>query len=191
MGWVVVDNILLTEQDPLVTATQLVADSGGALQVGDPRLEAAANGASAAVRRYCKWHVAPLRAENLVLDGKGGQRMALPSLHVVAVESVKLAGKELGASEFGWSEAGFLELYGHRFPHRYRSVEIGLTHGFLSAPDLVAIASQVARFALASPMGRTREQAGQIAVSWGTAQGMAWTESALSMMNPYRLGPLP
>ena len=73
----------------------------------------------------------------------------------------------------------------------YRVVEVTFTHGYAEAPDLSAIASQVARFALASPMGRTREQAGQVAVSWGTVQGMAWSESNLEMMKPYRLQVMP
>lgn len=176
---------------PLVTPESLVADSGGQLKASDPRLQAACEAASAAVRRYCRWHVAPVVEETVLLDGSGGHVQPLPSQRIVAVGSVRVLGVELSADVFSWSEAGLVEWHGGRFPRRYRSVEITYQHGYDTAPDLSALASQIARFALASPMGRTREQAGQVAVSWGTAQGMNFSESALEMMKPYRLQMMP
>ena len=174
----------------LVSPETLVADSGGGLKVGDPRLLATAQAASAAVRAYCRWHVAPVIEETVVLDATGGRVLQLKSMEVRDVSEVKVLGRVLDESEFAWSADGLLE--GDKpFPCRYRSVEVTLQHGFDEVPDLSAIASQIARFALASPMGRTREQAGQIAVSWGTAEGMRWSESALEMMKPYRLQPMP
>ena len=186
-----------TEQLPLLlTEARLVADSSGALKAGDPRLESTIAAASAAVRRYCRWHVAPLIEETVVLDGPGGRVLQLPSMHVVDVAEVRIGGAVVEASSYAWSAAGLLELHGRlgewrEFPRVYRVVEVTFTHGYAEAPDLSAIASQVARFALASPMGRTREQAGQVAVSWGTVQGMAWSESNLEMMKPYRLQVMP
>lgn len=181
---------------PLVTTTQLVRDSGGMLKTADSRLEAACEGASSAVRRYCRWHVTPIIEETVVLDGNGGSVLKLPSMHVVDVLEVKIGGNVVPADQYAWSEVGLIELHGRlgcwaRFPQVYRSVEVTLQHGYHTAPDLTAIASQVARYALASPMGRTREQAGQIAVSWGEAQGMAFSESALLMMKPYRIQAMP
>lgn len=181
---------------PLVTPLSLVADSGGQLKASDPRLQAACEAASAAVRRYCRWHVAPLIEDTILIDGNGGKVLQVPSMRVVDVLSVKIEGVEVPSSHYAWSEAGLIELHGKlgqwkHFPRRYRSVEVTLQHGFDVAPDLSALASQIARFALASPMGRTREQAGQVAVSWGTAQGMNFSESALEMMKPYRLQMMP
>lgn len=188
----IVDPVVGEEKlPPLVTPLNLAADSGGVLKVGDPRLVAACDAASAAVRGYCRWHVAPVVEETITVDGSGGKVLQLPSMRVVDVLEVSVLGCVLDASEFAWSAAGLLELHGKWFPKHYRSVEVTLRHGYDTAPDLSAIASQVARFALASPMGRTREQAGQIAVSWGTAQGMAWSESMLEMMKPYRLQIMP
>lgn len=181
---------------PLVTPQSLVADSGGQLKASDPRLQAACEAASAAVRRYCRWHVAPVIEETITLDGSGGKVLQLPSMRVVDVIELKIGGFLVPPDQYAWSEVGLVELHGDlgcwcRFPKRYRSVEVTLQHGFDTAPDLSALASQIARFALASPMGRTREQAGQVAVSWGTAQGMNFSESALEMMKPYRLQMMP
>ncbi|MSS84488.1 hypothetical protein FYJ24_06865 [Actinomycetaceae bacterium WB03_NA08] len=188
----VIDPVVGEEKLPLlVTPQAVVADSGGQLKAGDPRLDVACDAASAAVRRYCRWHVAPVIEETITVDGSGGSVLRLPSQHVVDVLEVKVSGVPVSADQFSWSVAGLLELHGKRFPKRYRSVEVTLRHGYDYVPDLSAIASQVARFALASPMGRTREQAGQISVSWGTAQGMAWSESMLEMMKPYRLQIMP
>lgn len=176
---------------PLVTPQSLVADSGGQLKASDPRLQAACAAASEAVRRYCRWHVAPVIEETITLDGSGGKILQVPSMRVVDVSAVCINGEEIPADAYSWSAAGLLELHGSRFPRRYRSVGVALRHGYDTAPDLSALASQIARFALASPMGRTREQAGQVAVSWGTAQGMNFSESALEMMKPYRLQMMP
>lgn len=178
----------------LVSPETLVADSAGGLQMSDPRLKATTLAASTAVRRYCRWHVAPIIEETIITKGTGGPRLRLKSQRVIEVSEVKIRGQVIDPSLYDFDEDGWLELYGPRslvFPKRYRSVEVTFQHGYEEAPDLSAIASQVARFALASPMGRTREQAGQIAVSWGTAQGMAWSESMLEMMKPYRLQMMP
>lgn len=176
---------------PLVSAQQLASDSGGTLKAGDPRLDAAVAAASEAVRRYCRWHVTPVLQGTLTLDAVGGHVLHLPSMRVVDVTEVKVLGELIPPEHWSWSEAGMIELHKRSFPKRFRSVEVTLTHGFDEAADLAAIVSQIARFALASPMGRTREQAGQIAVSWGSTVGMAWSESNLEMMKPYRLQMLP
>ena len=180
----------------LVTPETLIADSGGGLKAGDPRLAAAAQAASNAIRRYCRWHIAPVIEETMILDGSGGSVQQLKSAHVVDILEMKIGGITFPPSHYAWSEDGLIELHSKlgqwaRFPKMFRSVEVTLQHGFDEVPDLSAIASQIARFALASPMGRTREQAGQIAVSWGTAEGMRFSESALEMMKPYRIQTMP
>ncbi|WP_461371825.1 hypothetical protein [Candidatus Darwinibacter acetoxidans] len=185
-----------SEFPPLLTGNQLAESSGGALKIGDPRLEAVANAASEAVRRYCRWHVTPVVEETVVLDGTGGKVLQLPSMRVWDVSEVKIGGTVVPPDQYAWSAAGLLELHGglggwREFPRVFRVVEVTFTHGYHQAPDLVAVAAQIGRFALASPMGRTREQAGQIAVTWGASQGLAWTEGNLAIMAPYRLQVMP
>ena len=165
--------------------------------MGDPRVTPVIEAASEAVRRYCRWHVSPMVEETVILDGTGGKVLQLPSQHVVEVLELRIGGVLVDPGQYSWSRVGLIELHSgaggflHNFPLMFGVVEVTMVHGFHTAPDLSAIASQVARFALASPMGRTREQAGQIAVSWGSSSGMAFSDSAREMMKPYRLQTMP
>lgn len=174
---------------PLVTALELAANSKGAIHADDPRLEAVAAGASAAVRRYCRWHVTPVVQETLVLDVPG-RVIKLPTMHAIAVDSVELYGHELQEHEYSWSQIGVLELHVPVTP-RFRALKLKLTHGYDEAPDLKQIASKIGLFSLASPLGVTREQAGQVSISWGSQRGMSFSESDEIMLQPYRLRIMP
>lgn len=74
---------------------------------GDPEFFVRA--AEREVRKYCGWHIAPSVD---VLDGRyqAGERglIVLPSLHVTAVKSVTVCGKELDRSEYSWEECGVI-----------------------------------------------------------------------------------
>lgn len=175
--------------EPLIAAAELAANSKGAVAAEDPRLDAAAAGASAAVRRYCRWHVTPVIQETLVLDVPG-RVIKLPTMHAVDVDNVKLFGYELQEHEYSWSQMGVLELHVPAEP-RFRALQLNLTHGYEEAPDLKQIASKIALFALASPLGVTREQAGQVSISWGTQRGMGFAEADEVMLQPYRLRIMP
>lgn len=74
---------------------------------GDP--EFFVRSAEAAVRKYCGWHIAPSVD---VADGRYpvGERglIVLPSLHVTAVRSVTVCGKELDRSDYSWDESGVI-----------------------------------------------------------------------------------
>lgn len=181
----------LVKLGPLLTAQQLAANSGGKIRADDPRLGAALEGASDAVRRYCRWHVTPMVKQVLTVNVEGGRYLPLRSLHVVDVHKVILMDQELDPDQYEWSESGMLELFVPQIPTRFRALEVELTHGYHEAPALAAVASKIALFSLASPLGVTREQAGQVAVSWGTQRGMGFTEDDRELMGPYRiqLGP--
>lgn len=176
---------------PLLTKEQLAANSKGAISVNDPRIDEVLAGASDAVRRYCRWHVTPVVKETLVMNLDGGRYVTLPSLHVVNVHSVKLFDVELDEDEYGWSESGMLELLRPPIPTRFRALTVELTHGYHEADSVSAIASKIGLFSLASPLGVTREQAGQISVSWGTQRGMGFTEHDKTILNAYRVHPGP
>lgn len=177
---------------PFVTAADLSAWTGGKVSPNDPRVQPLIEGASAAIRRYCGWHIAPEKTETLLLDGSGGKVLTLQTLHLVDVASVKINGKEIPADLYDWSHLGNIELRHGTWPLRYRSVEVEFTHGFESAPDINQIVNQVCSNALASPMGATREQAGQVSVTWGqtapnTAGGMTLLQRDLDVLDTYKL----
>jgi len=167
----------------LVTAADVAAASMGKVSPADPRLPALVAGASDGVRLACGWHVAPVVRQTLVLDGTGGSVMQLPSGHVTGVEAVRVDGADV---EFDWSAAGMVSLRSGCFPERFRCVEVTLTHGWPSAPAVVAVVVQAVLGAAASPMGATREQAGQVAVSWART-GLALSAEDRVLLAPYTL----
>jgi len=176
----------------LLTPAAFSAATGGKVSPTDPRVQPLLDGATAGIRRYCGWHVAPKVTETLRFDGPGGNLLLLPSLRVVAVSSVTVRGVELDEDAFEWSEKGMLRRLGGCWPTRFRSVEVTLEHGFETAPDLVQIVQQVVANAISSPMGATREQAGQISISWattapGVSGGMSLLDRDLAILDMYRL----
>lgn len=173
-------------------SSQIAVNSRGQIPAGDPRLDDAAAGASAAVRRHCGWHVTPVIKETLTVDGNGGTRFRLPTMNLISIDELKIRGETVDPDHYAASTTGFVELKGHRrFPRAYSSVEVTFTHGWEQAPELVSIASKIALFSLASPMGVTREQAGQVAITWGTQRGMGFSEEDLVIMDAHRLQKLP
>lgn len=177
--------------ESLVTEGQVVAASKGAVTASDPRVAPIVEAVSAAIRRYCGWVVAPQVEETLTLDGHGGDTIHLPSLHVVDVSNLSLEGREIPVEDYDWSEAGMIRLRHGQVPDRFRSVQVTLTHGYETAPDLSQVCVQLALNALSSPMGATREQAGQVSVSWayneGVSGGLTLTARDRALLDRYRL----
>jgi len=180
---------------PFVTAQQLSDYTNGKVASTHPALVDMLAGASAGLRRYCGWHIGPTRREELVVDGSGGRLLLLPTLHVTQVHLVTEHGREpMLGDEVEWSAIGTLRAP-TRWTERFRGVTVDLDHGYPLAeiPDVAQIVKQVVATALASPMGVTREQAGQISVSWATtapnvAGGLSLLDRDLALLEAYRLG---
>ena len=173
----------MSDAPEIVTVTDVAAASGGKVSPSDPRLPALIRGATDGIRLLCGWHIAPIIEETLILDGNGGTVMQLPSLHVLDVTGVKAEGIPI---EVDWSADGMIEARRGRFPSRFRSVEVTLRHGYATAPAVVAVLTQAVLGAAASPMGATREQAGQVAVSWART-GLALNLDDMAMIRPYMI----
>lgn len=173
----------MTEWPPIMTAADIAAASGGKISPTDTRLPRLIEGATQAIRLMCGWHITPVITETMVLDGTGGPVMQVPSGRILKVDRVRVEG---APREFDWSQAGMIELRDGCFPSRFRSVEVTLTHGHAYAPDVAAIVTQAILGAAASPMGATREQAGQVAISWSRT-GLALTMEDRAMLAPYIL----
>lgn len=185
---------------PPVTPAQVAQYTQGKVSASDPRLPGLIDGATAAVRRYCGWHIAPVMTETITLDGPGGHVLTLPTLHLTALPSVIENGVTLteytSASPdgtFEWSPLGTVRRTCGRWTDRYRSIAVTMTHGYEDAPDVAQIIMQVVTAALSSPMGATREQAGALSVSWattapGVSGGLSLLQRDLDVLNLYRLG---
>jgi hypothetical protein len=184
----------------IVTPSQVSQYTQGKVSASDPRLQGLIDGATAAVRRYCGWHIAPTYTETIVLDGPGGHVLTLPTLHVTALGPVTENGAVLveytpsvTTGVFEWSTIGTVRRTCGRWTDRYRAVSVTMTHGFDSAPDVAQIIMQVVAQALSSPLGATREQAGALSVSWattapGVSGGLSLLQRDLDVLNLYRLG---
>lgn len=119
--------------------------------------------ASAAVRRFCGWHIAPVVTDALVLDGPGGSSLLLPTLELVELVSVAVNGAQLDAAALEWSADGIVR---GNWPARFRSVAVTMRHGWEATPaDLEAIVCMVAGRHALTPTGAIREQAGSNSVA--------------------------
>lgn len=142
--------------------------------------------AAESVRAYCRWHVAPVIEETLVLDGGGARRLILPTLRVVEILSLEVDGHEVDDPE--WSAAGIL--FG-RFPDRPRSVKVTMRHGFDECP--LGVGEVVASVARAAEIGRmpTTIQVDDARVGYGAAPtpvaDTGWASGQRRQLDPYRL----
>lgn len=176
-----------------ITPDTLSEYTQGKIRASDPRSEPLLRGAVSAIRRYCRWHVSPERAETVILDGRGGNMQRLPSGHVVDVATVKDGDTVLVfKTDYRWTQAGLLSRsHGTWSPH-FRDVEVTMSHGYGDVPDLVGLVHSVVSRAMASPLGATREQAGAMAVTWattapGVSGGLALMTNEMQILSSYKI----
>ena len=149
-----------------------------------------ADRAAAVVRAWCGWHVAPVVEEALILDGNGTSRMALPSLAVVDVTSVKVDGVEIPVR---WSADGWITRPSGVFPDRDRSVTVELRHGFAVVPDVEqVVAALLKRDALGLNGIVTEERVGPFSTRYASGAAGVHTagllEAEKAVLSRYRLG---
>lgn len=188
-----------TALPPLVSAQEFSDGTGGRVAPTDSRLEPMLRGASAAVRRYCRWHIAPVVDESMVLDHDGGALITLPTLRLIDVLELSVSGREYDADALDrlkWSHNGEIALPS---PGRgvypgagFRAISATIRHGFDAPADVKQIVQQVVGNAISSPLGATREQAGQVSVSWattapGVSGGISLLERDFAVLDLYRL----
>ncbi|UVK62548.1 head-to-tail adaptor [Arthrobacter phage TaylorSipht] len=179
---------------PLVTAEEFSTWTGGKIAADDPRVAPLLAGASAGVRRFCGWHIAPVLEETLVGDGPGGRLLLLETGRLLSVVSVDNGGEPVDAGAVDVSKSGMLELRAGRWSSRFGAVSVRVRHGWdlADVEDVKQIIKQVTANALASPMGATREQAGTISISWattapGVSGGLSLLERDLAVLATYKL----
>lgn len=108
--------------------------------------------AEAEVRKYCGWHIAP-SVDVIAGKYRCGERglIMLKSLHVTAIDSVTVDGRELAADEFDWEECGFISRRCPSWPHDPYA-RVSFTHGHEECPaDVAAVVFELASSAIALP----------------------------------------
>ena len=178
--------------EPFLSAAQFSIGTGGAVSQNDPRVSPLLDAASAAIRRYCGWHIFPVLPESVVLDGPGGSLLVLPTLHVTGITALSNADTVEDVAGLEWSPRGMVRKRWGSWTDKFRGVSVTFEHGYEDVPDLKQIVQQVVANALASPLGATREQAGQTSVSWastapGVSGGLSLLERDMAVVNTYKL----
>ncbi|QOP66600.1 head-to-tail adaptor [Microbacterium phage Lahqtemish] len=173
---------------------ELSAYTKGAISPSDGRSQLILDGATEAIQRYAGWNIAPPEDVTVTLDG-GGSVLYLPSLKVNSIASITADGTLLNLADYEWSRrTGNVRRKDHcRFPDVWGGVVVVFNSGYTDVPkDLKNVVLQVASIALSSPTGATREQAGQVAMSWavtapGVSGGLSLLDRDLATVNLYRL----
>ena len=91
-----------------------------------------------AARRYCGWHVSPVRSETITLDGPSGRVLSLPSLNVTAVSALSECGIAADVTKLDVSRRkGTVEKYPYGYwTGRNGAISVTMTHGFTEAEAL-------------------------------------------------------
>lgn len=144
----------------LATPAQYAALTNGAV-IAPAILRAA----SAAVRKFCRWHISPEVTETITVSAGEGPTLFLPTLHLVSVASASIYGSPL--SVYDWDSAGMVSLPWGGWPQRgrFRGVTLTITHGWDDVPDVVATVCSIAARQALTPTGVLREQAGSVSIS--------------------------
>lgn len=147
----------------------------------------ALNAATAAVRLYCGWHIAPVIVESVVLDGPGGDLLMLPTLRLVDLADVKNDGASVVDPQ--WSRAGMVRHWS--WSSKFRSITATMTHGFDACPDdLVGVLTTMASAGLVGMQGQTVGPFSLLASS-GSAGSFVVSPAHKQVLDKYRLPPLP
>lgn len=156
----------------------------------DPGLALAA---SSRIRAWCRWHVSPVIAETLVLDGSGTDVLMLPSRLVLDVTEVLVNGQPVAG--FDWSRSGWIEAHYGTFPDRLRSVSVTLTHGHDQLPEeilqvvrgMAQRAADVAENGMVVAQGTDSFNVSYGRSAWGGAADLELLPTDRALLAPYRV----
>lgn len=152
----------------------------------------ALDAASAAVRDYCGWHIAPSIGTTFARRPDGLRVVLLPSLYVTAVGSVTCDGAAVDASEWDEDliESGMLKRLRGVWHGR---VAVTFTHGYVSCPP--AVVGVVAAIASSGVVGQGGQQAAgpfsMTPTSWAQAGAIGLGAAHRSALDRYRLPSIP
>jgi len=176
---------------PIVSLAQFDYITGGAYN-SNPRVEAALNAASQAIRNYCGWHVCP--AATCTANPAGGAVVAkLPAAYVSGITSVKENGATLAESDYEWRKDGLLKrAYPYRWTDKWDGIEVVYTAGYSAeaVPDLVEAVCAVATGVLSVAPGVVSESADGVSISYSanaSSIAAALTSQQKNALEPYKV----
>ena len=117
--------------------------------------------ACAAVRSYCRWHVAPSVTETVTVDGTDSAILLLPTLRLTDLTAVTNDGSTVADPE--WAENGVVR---GSWTGRLRGVTATMTHGYDACPaEVLQIVKDMA--AAAARQGQSGMVAGPFQAQYG------------------------
>lgn len=115
----------------------------GRLNQSNPETQRALDAALAKARRYCGWHVSPVRQDTIIMDRPQWTILVLPTLHIVSVDSVTIDGVPVPLDNVRMSREapGILATKDSRpwggYPllrdPGYGAMSVTITHGYTAA----------------------------------------------------------
>lgn len=138
--------------------------------------------ACAAVRSFCRWHIAPSHRETVTVDGSGGDVLFLPTHRLTEIHSIVDDGREVSDPE--WSAAGMVR---GSWSCKFRGVVVDMTHGLDECPDdVLNVALSLAK---RPPNGGLKSKgAGPFSETYGDSD---MSDSERTTLAPYRMIGLP
>lgn len=179
--------------------------------VSDPAsADQALEGASGAVRAYCKWVIAPQETVTLEVTGTGTEMASLPTLYLVDLTEIRIDGVVVDSATVPypkWTRKGQV-FWQFGWP-RHARLEFDVTHAYPTTPDLIRLivldmASRTMDMAaqrVANPEGLVLAEVGSVKRQWagggasaaGTSGGGAAGMSSLTerLLDQYSLAGVP
>lgn len=176
---------------PELTAPGVEQYTGGRLDRDDPETTRLLNSALAAARRRCRWHVYPLRVDEIVtLDGPAGRLLRLPTMRLVELKELTEDGTLVPLSDIDVSRRGMVEKRSGAFwTRRFSGIVAKMTHGFgeSDVPEDFnsAVLSLIDRASFAPTGGRARVIGPFQYDIEKTAGG--WTDQERAWLEPFRI----
>lgn len=157
---------------------------------GDARIEPAIASASAAIRAYCGWHVAPVLDCSITLDGEAGD-IWLPTNALASVMSAKVGGEDVTVT--GSNRRGRVRLAHKTCGLGNVAIDYVAGYDVAACPDLMGVVVQRVMASVAmTTYGVSQETAGGVSISYsGSALsdlGSAFLpDSVKAALSTYRL----
>lgn len=184
----------MPDSDGELTADDVAAFTGGRIAADDPRAGSLLATALAAARRYCGWHVTPVRSEELVLDGPGSPLLVLPTLRLVALAGLSEGGTAVDLGAVTWSRRGLIcKRGGGCWSAEFGAITADVEHGYEAADDWQAAVLSMVDRTIGEFSGTGREVIGpfQYPGTSAAAAGSAFSDVERSILDLYALEKAP
>jgi hypothetical protein len=180
-----------------LTSADVDLYTNGRLPADDALTTVTLNSALAAARRYCEWHVSPVRTETKILDGPGHHLLLLPTQRLVSLNSITEDGVTLSVGTLHISADGPVRVAKGANPHLpyrfsprwssgYSAITVNMTHGYdeVDAADWrLAVLDACERFTELDTLGMQRYSVDDIVRQWFESNEAFNTR----LLEPFRL----